>query len=108
MSTLVDPAFKKLGGVILRLANVVCKKLTFVNIVQEENAFAPIAVTDDGIETEVRPEQLKNAFSPIVMSPSGNVTEVRFEQLWNAPTPHVATDDGIIMEVRPVHPLNAV
>ena len=51
---------------------------------------------NDGIVTDVRPEQPPNAQFPIEVTDDGIVTDVRPEQPWNALSPMEVTPDGII------------
>ena len=132
MTLVVEYSFKKLGGLIVRPANVLCKKYTFVNRLQLMNAFAPIVVTDDGIimedkleqdwnapvqidvtelgiVTEVKPEQPENVpLIPIFVSPYDNITEVRPIQPWNANGSIDVTELGIVSEGRLVQFWNAL
>ena len=48
--------------------------------VQPEKQLLPKLATDDGMEIEVKPEQLIKKLSPKLVTDDGMVTEVKFSQ----------------------------
>ena len=51
-----------------------CGRVTFVRLLQPENAYAPMLITLPGIVMLVRLEQELNAEFPMLVTPSGTVT----------------------------------
>ena len=64
---------------------------------QLENANGPISVTALGIITLVRAEP-QNAYPSIFVTDSGIMTSVRLEQLLKAPQSILVTDSGIVID----------
>ena len=63
--------------------------------VVDGNAFVPIILIDDGIETWVRDIHPMNALFPIDLIEFGITTYLRDVQLLNENRPIFVTDDGI-------------
>ena len=62
-----------------------------MRLLHQVKAHFPIFVTELGIVTEVRNEQLEKAYSPILVTELGIVTDERYKQLKNAHSPILVT-----------------
>ena len=78
---------------------------TEVRPMQPWNALSPILVTPEGMSIEVRPKQPLNILLPMLVNPVGIV--VRPVQPWNALYPMLVTLEGMVTEVRPMQSWNA-
>lgn len=82
------------------------KTVALVMLLYEEGKVTDI-VNLPGTDTDVRLLQPENAFSPIFVTESGIVTDTRPLQSLNAPSPMLVTESGIVTDVRPLQPENA-
>ena len=72
-----------------------------------ENPYAPISVTESGIEIDERLLHRSKALRPIFTTELGMVTDVRLLHPSKALPPICTTDSGISMDARSRLPLNA-
>ena len=93
---------------IFSLRTVIPSLITTVfKFLHNEKELLPIAVTLEGIVTEVNPHSEK-ALSPMDVILLGIFAEFRLLQPKNAPSPMHVTLDGIVIEVSPLQYVNAL
>ena len=74
---------------------------------QFETGFPLIIVTDSGMVTDCKYEQLENALRPMLVTESGMVTDCKDLQNENASTPMLVTESGMVTDCKDKHHENA-